>query len=94
MVVQTNVFDNPEGHHLKEWVAAKDWTVDLTNDIPVEGLVGVRVLRPGPLPGIEGVAGYFEGAAGQIHAVLCNYPTDEEWEFQPIANAIIYSFTF
>jgi hypothetical protein len=25
---------------------------------------------------------------------MCNYPTDEEWEFQPIANAIIYSFAF
>jgi hypothetical protein len=94
MVVQTNVFDNPEGLHLKEWVAAQDWTVYLTNDIPLEGLVGVRVLRPGPFPGIEGMAGYFEGATGQIHAVICNYPTDEEWEFRPIANAIIYSFAF
>jgi hypothetical protein len=94
MLVQTDVFDNPELLPLKEWLAAQDWPVDLTNDIPIEGLVGVRVLREGPSPEIQEMSGYFQGPMGKIYEVICLYPVDRQWEFRPIANAILYSFSF
>lgn len=94
MLVQTDVYDNPEMLPLKEWLAAQDWRVDLTNDIPIEGLIGVRVLREGPSPEIQEMSGYFQGPLGKIYEVICLYPADRQWEFRPIANAIIYSFSF
>jgi hypothetical protein len=94
MLVETDVFDNPDHLPLKEWLAAQDWEVDLTNDIPLNGLIGVRVLREGPNPAIQEMSGYFQGPLGGIYEVTCRYPADREWEFRPIANAIIYSFSF
>ena len=49
---------------LKEWLAAQDWEIDLTNDIPLNGLIGVRVLREGPSPEIQEMSGYFQGPLG------------------------------
>jgi hypothetical protein len=94
MLVETDVFDNPDHLPLKEWLAAQDWEVDLTNDIPLDGLIGVRVLREGPSPEIQEMSGYFQGPLGGIYEVTCRYPADRQWEFRPIANAIIYSFSF
>ena len=94
MVVVTDVLDNPETLPLKEWLAARDWQIQLTNDIPVEGLIGVRLLREGPRPEIQEMSGYFQGPLGKIYEVTCLYPADRQWEFRPIANAIIYSFSF
>lgn len=95
MVVQTDVFDNPQNLTLKEWLAQTDWDMDLTNDIPLYGqLVGVRVVGEGPAPGIQRMSGYFQGPLGEVYGVMCHYPADREWEFRPIANAIIYSFSF
>jgi hypothetical protein len=79
---------------LKEWLAAQDWEIDLTNDIPLDGLIGVRVLREGPSPEIQEMSGYFQGPLGGINVVTCRYPADRQWEFRPIANAISYSFSF
>jgi hypothetical protein len=94
MLVETTVYDNAEGLTLKQWLAAQEWRPDLTSDIPLDGIVGVRVLREGPAPGIEGMSGYFQGPLGKIYAVNCLYPADRQKEFRPIANAIIYSFEF
>ena len=94
MLVQTDVYENPEILPLKEWLAAQDWQVDLTNDIPVEGLIGVRLLREGPTLEIQEMSGYFQGPLGKIYEVICLYPAYREWEFRPIANAILYSFSF
>ena len=94
MLVQTDVYDNPELLPLKEWLAAQDWPVDLTNDIPIGGLIGVRVLREGPTPEIQEMSGYFQGPLGKIYEVTCLYPADRQWEFRPIANTILYSFGF
>ena len=94
MVVETTVLDNPDGMPLKTWLAAQEWQVDLTNDIPLEGIVGVRVLRHEPVPGIEEMSGYFQGPLGKIYAVTCLYPVEQQKEYRPIANAIIYSFEF
>ncbi|MGB3904558.1 MAG: hypothetical protein WBB22_06505 [Anaerolineae bacterium] len=95
MLVQTDVFENPENLTLKEWLAQKDWDMDLTNDIPLYGeLVGVRAVGEGPATGIQMMIGYFEGPMGEVYGVMCYYPADQQWEFRPIANAIIYSFTF
>jgi hypothetical protein len=94
MLVQTDVYDNPELMPLKEWLAAQDWQVDLTNDIPIEGLIGVRVLREGPIPETQEMSGYFQGPLGKIYEVTCLYPADRQWEFRPIANAILYSLSF
>ena len=94
MLVKTNVFDNPEMFPLKEWLAERDWATNLTNDIPIRGLIGVRMLREGPVPEIQQMSGYFQGPLGKIYEVTCLYPADRQWEFRPIANAIIYSFSF
>ena len=40
------------------------------------------------------MSGYFHGPLGKIYVVTCLYPVDRQKEFQPIANAIIYSFEF
>ncbi|UCC61542.1 MAG: hypothetical protein JSV36_12115 [Anaerolineae bacterium] len=94
MLIQTDVFDNPEMLPLKEWLAAQDWPVDLTNDIPIQGLIGVRVLREGPTPEIQEMSGYFQGPLGKVYEVICLYPAGQQGEFRPIANAILYSFSF
>jgi hypothetical protein len=94
MLVETTVLDNSEGVPLKEWLAAQEWQLDLTNDIPLDGIVGVRVLRAGPSPGIQEMSGYFQGPLGKIYVVTCLYPEERQQEFRPIANAIIYSFEF
>jgi hypothetical protein len=94
MLVETTVLDNADGAPLKNWLAAQEWQVDLTNDIPLDGIVGVRVLREGPNPGIQEMSGYFQGPLGKIYVVTCLYPVDRRKEFRPIANAIIYSFEF
>jgi hypothetical protein len=94
MLVETTVLDNPDGVPLKEWLAAQEWQSDLTNDIPLDGIIGVRVLREGPSPGIQEMSGYFQGRLGKIYVVTCWFPVDRQKEFRPIANAIIYSFEF
>jgi len=94
MILDTDVFENSEGIPLKDWLASQDWKVHLSNDIPLDGLVGVRVLREGPSPEIQEMGGYFQGPLGKIYALTCLYPTDRQWEFRPIANAIIYSLSF
>jgi hypothetical protein len=94
MLVETTVLDNVDGVPLKEWLAAQEWQFDLANDIPLDGIVGVRVLREGPVPGTQGMSGYFQGPLGKIYVVTCLYPADRQVEFRPIANAIIYSFEF
>jgi hypothetical protein len=94
MLVQTDVLANPTGLPLKEWVAAQEGDVDLTNDIPLNEVLGVRVLKEGPAPDIQQMSGYFQGPQGDIYAITCSYPADREWGFRPVANAIIYSFTF
>ncbi len=94
MLVETNAFDNPDNLPLKEWVALQDWDVGLTNDVPLDHLIGVRVLREGPSPDIEEMSGYFEGPLGGIYGITCWYPAEQKSGFLPIANAIIYSFSF
>jgi hypothetical protein len=95
MLVKTDLFDNPDSLALKAWVAAQDWKVDLSDDIPTDaGLIGLRVVREGPAPEIQEMSGYFQGPLGKIYEVTCLYPTDRGWEFRPIANAILYSFSF
>jgi hypothetical protein len=95
MLVQTDVFENPENLTLKDWLAQKDWDMDLTNDIPLYGeLIGVRAVGEGPAAGIQRMSGYFQGPMGEVYGVMCYYPADQQWQFRPIANAIIYSFTF
>lgn len=94
MLVETTVLDNLDGVPLKEWLAAQEWKLDLSNDIPLDGIVGVRVLKEGPSPGIQEMSGYFQGPLGKIYVVTCLYPVDRQKEFRPIANAIIYSVEF
>ena len=94
MLIETTVYDNQEGLSLKEWLVSQDLDPDLTNDIPLEGIVGVRMRREGPIPGSEETSGYFQGPLGKIYGVTCLYPTDRQNGFRPIANAVIYSFEF
>ena len=94
MVVRTTVFENVDDLPLKEWLVAQDWGVDLADEIPVNGLLGVRILRDGPSAGVQEMSGYFQGPLGRLYAVTCLYPEERANEFEPIANAILFSFTF
>jgi hypothetical protein len=94
MLIHTDVVLNAAGVPLKEWVAAQEGDVDLTSDIPLDEILGVRVLKEGPTPDIQEMSGYFQGPQGDIYAITCSYPADREWEFRPVANAVIYNFAF
>ena len=97
LLVETWVYPNDAGLPLKEWLVAQipdESGLDLTNDIPLDGMIGVRVLSSGLTDGIEEMSGFFQGPLGRIYMVACNYPVGRKWEYRPIANAIIYSFTF
>jgi hypothetical protein len=94
MVVQTHVLDNVKNLPLGEWLAAQDWDIDLADDIPLDDVLGVRIVRAGPSPQIRDVSGYYQGPLGNIYVVTCLYLSDQDDEFQPIANAIIYSLEF
>jgi hypothetical protein len=94
MLVTTNVFDNPEGLPLKEWLVEQYLQFDLTNDIPLDGIIGVRVLREGPTPDIREMSGYYQGPQGRIYVVTCLYPAEKRLIFRSIANAILFSFIF
>jgi hypothetical protein len=94
MLVETKVLENPSNLTLKEWVAAQDWRLDLTNDISIDGLVGVRIQTQGPSPDVQQMSGIYQGPLGKIYLVTCLYPADRAAEYRPVANAIIYSFEF
>jgi hypothetical protein len=94
MVVRTIAFENVDDLPLKEWLAAQDWGIDLADEIPVNGLMGVRIRRDGPTVEVQEMSGYFQGPLGQFYAVTCLYPEEKAEEFEPIANAILFSFTF
>ncbi|MFC2037296.1 hypothetical protein ACFLYD_04905 [Chloroflexota bacterium] len=69
MMVETTVLDNVDGVPLKKWLAAQEWQLDLTNDIPLDGIVGVRVLREEPAPGIQEMSGYYQEPLGKIYVL-------------------------
>jgi hypothetical protein len=94
MFIQTDVIDNVNDLPLDEWLAAQDWDIDGADDISLDEMLGVRIIREGPNPQIRETSGYFQGPLGDIYVVTCLYRADQEEEFQPIANAIIYSFEF
>lgn len=94
MLVRTSVFENAEHLTIKGWLSAQDWDVSLAGEIPANGLLGVRMLREGPAAGIQEVTGYFQGPLGRFYAVSCLYHEDRAEEFETIADAIIFSFSF
>jgi hypothetical protein len=94
MLVITNVLDNPERLSLKDWLADQHWEIELMNDIPIDGIVGVRILREGPTPEVREMSGYFQGPQGRIYVVTCLYPAEKRLIFRSIANAILFSFSF
>jgi hypothetical protein len=94
MLIQTDVIENVKNLPLEEWLAAQNWDIDLADDIPLDEVRGVRIFREGPSPQIREVSGYFQGPLGDIYLVTCLYQAEQEDEFQPIANAIIYSLEF
>jgi hypothetical protein len=94
MLIQTHVVENVWKLPLKEWLADQKWDIDLTDDIALDDVLGVRIFREGPSPQIREASGYFQGPQGNIYVVTCLYLADQEDEFQPIANAIIYSLEF
>lgn len=94
MLIQTNVVDNPKHLPLHVWLTAQNWDIDMTDDIPLGNVLGVRVFRQGPNPLIREASGYFQGPQGDIYVVTCLYRADQADQFQSIANAIIYSLEF
>jgi hypothetical protein len=94
MLIQTDVIENVKDLPLVEWLAAQNLAVDLADDVTLDNVFGVRVFRQGPSPQIREASGYFQGPLGDIYVVTCLYRVDQEDEFQPIANAVIYSLEF
>ena len=94
MLVQADIYENPDNLPLKDWLATQDLPLELTNDVSIDGLMGVRTLKATASSDVKEMSGYFQGPLGKIYEVTCRYPADREWEFRPIANAIIYSFSF
>jgi hypothetical protein len=94
MVVSTRFFANEENLPLKEWLAANTDGIGRSNDVPLNTLIGVRTLRTGELVGTQEMIGTFQGPEGNIIVITCAYPSDRQWEFRPIANAVLYSFNY
>ena len=94
IVVRTAVLANEDSLPLKEWLTAQDWDADLADEVPVNGLRGVRIRREGPSEGIQETSAYFQGTLGRVYAVTCFYPLERASEFEPVANAVLFSFTF
>ena|GEM_PF-1977820 len=93
MVIHTDVLENPELLTLKQWILANVPNAGLTNDIQLDSLVGVRSITEWP-NGTQKMIGYFQGPLGKIYVVSSSYPLDRQREFRPIANAVLYSFSF
>ena len=94
MVIRTDVFENPTRLPLKEWIASQGWDIELTTEIPLGSITGIRVRKDGVTTKTEELTGYFQGPLGRIYAIYTSYPLEKKWEYQPIANAVIYSFSF
>ncbi len=94
MVLSTQFFANESNLPLKEWLAANTDGAGRTNDIPLDTLIGVRTMREGAELGTQEMVGTYQGPEGNIIVVTCAYPLDRQWEFRPIANAVLYSFNF
>ncbi len=94
MVIHTTVLDNPNNLPLKQWVAENEGEVEQSNDIPLGDILGVRVTRNDPSGELQEMSGYFQGPLGKIYIVNAIYPVAQQWDFRPIANAVIYSFSF
>ena len=94
VVVTINVHENSERWSLKEWVAAQEWDVDLMTEVPLDATIGIRVQGKGTTDGTQETNAYFQGPLGRIYEVICSYPIDRQWEFRPIINALIFSFSF
>lgn len=96
MLVMTQVYENPNELTLEEWIIAQERDLGISDDIPLEDLMGVRIIRqsPGGDVTVQEMSGYYKGPLGRIYEVTCLYPAARQWEFRPIANAILYSFGF
>jgi len=94
MLAHTNVHENPQDASLTEWLTDQNWDVDLTHEVPLDGLVGVRILRDGPSADVQQMSGYYFGPLGRIYEVTCLYPKASQEAFEPIASAILYGFSF
>ncbi len=94
MVVSTRFVPNEENLPLKAWLEAYADPSGITNDIPLSTLIGVRTLRDGTVAGTQEMSGTFQGPEGNIIVITCAYPSDRQWEFRSIANAVLYSFNY
>jgi hypothetical protein len=93
MIVHTTVAENPAMLPLKEWLQTNVEPLGLSNDIDQGALRGVRTVADGA-DGVQTMTGFFQGPLGKIYRIDCSYPEARQWEYRPIANAILYSFSF
>jgi len=94
IVIHTTVLENPDNLPLKQWVAENEGAVEQSNDIPLGAILGVRVIRNDPSGELQEMSGYFQGPLGKIYIVNAIYPVARQWDLRPVANAVIYSFSF
>jgi hypothetical protein len=94
MLVEIDVDDNAGDLDLQAWLLANSRDQGISSSISLDGLRGVRMLSQDDEPGIQEMAGYYLGPLGRLYTVRCRYPLDRQWEFRPIANGILYSWTF
>lgn len=93
VVVHTHVFENVDLLPLRDFLLTRIGDLGITNEINLGTIRGVRSIKAGP-EGTQVMIGYYQGPLGRIYAVEIFYPADRQFQFRPIANAIIYSFGF
>jgi hypothetical protein len=94
MIVHTTVLENPDNLPLKQWVVDYEGAIYQANDIPLGDILGVRIIRNETGGQLQEMSAYFQGPLGKIYIINAVYPISQQWDFRPVANAIIYSFSF
>jgi hypothetical protein len=94
ILVRALVHPNEEELTLREWIEAQNLHVHQTDPLELDDLEGVRVIGESEIPGLEFTSGYYVGRLGVVIEITCLYPADQNWRFSPLANGILYSFSF
>ena len=94
MLGRSLVHENPDGLPLREWLESQNLHIHQTDPLELDGVEAVRVIGESNVPGVEFMSGYYLASLGKVVEVVCLYPADQNWRFTPVANAILYSFSF
>ncbi|MFH1084558.1 MAG: hypothetical protein V1772_02175 [Chloroflexota bacterium] len=92
MLVQATVHENSEGLSVSAWAARKGLNTVRSEELPLTSVTAWRAQGDYRVEGVEYAAGYYQGSLGEIIEVICLYPADQNWRYNPIASAVLFSF--